>query len=82
MSPETILDRLRPIFHETFQDSSIVVTESLSMGDLAAWDSIGHMSLIMAVEKAFGFQCSLEELVDLDDVRDLIGLVERKLAVS
>ncbi|MBF0180989.1 MAG: acyl carrier protein [Magnetococcales bacterium] len=82
MFPATILERLQPIFHETFQDSTIVVTESLSMADLAAWDSIGHMSLILAVEKAFGFQCTLEELVDLDGVQDLIGLVERKLAAS
>ncbi|MBF0440240.1 MAG: acyl carrier protein [Magnetococcales bacterium] len=78
---ESILHRLRPIIHEIFKDPTIVVTEELTMNDVPAWDSIGHIALITATEKAFNIQCSLSELVNVESVGALAILVEKKLSI-
>ncbi len=80
LSQTDILARLTPVMQLTFNDHTLTVTPELSMDDLPAWDSIGHMALITATEKAFGIQCSLAELVNVENVRSLMALVAKKLA--
>ncbi|MBF0614302.1 MAG: acyl carrier protein [Magnetococcales bacterium] len=78
MSPETILERIGPILRATFQDPNLKIDLHLTMDDVPAWDSIGHMTLIAAVEQEFRFQCSLEELVHVRSIGDLVNLVADK----
>ena len=53
------------------------VTENSMMGDIPQWDSLNHMTVILAVEREFNLVFDLDDVVDLDGVQDLIDLVER-----
>jgi acyl carrier protein len=57
-----------------------VLDDDLEIGDIQEWDSLRHMMIVTALEKEFGIKFQREELVDLENVRDIIDLVENKLA--
>jgi acyl carrier protein len=75
-----MLAELTPIFHEVFDDDSIVITRQTTANDVDAWDSLSHMNMVMAVEVKFGIRFALGELQSLKNVGDLIDLTEKKLA--
>ena len=37
----------------------------LALGDVEAWDSLGHLSLICAIESAFGLKFELEMIPEM-----------------
>ncbi|MBF0262366.1 MAG: acyl carrier protein [Magnetococcales bacterium] len=74
-----ILPRLETIMRSVFQDPGLKLTPTLSMKEVPAWDSIGHIQLITAVEEAFGFLCPLDELVQIDTVEGLVTLIEKQI---
>lgn len=57
-----------------------VVTDDLEIGDIPEWDSLHHMMIITRLEKDFGIEFQREELIDVENVRDIIALVEEKIA--
>jgi acyl carrier protein len=42
------------------------------------WDSLGHIQLILALEKEFGVKFSSEEVVSMRRVEDLAAALRRK----
>lgn len=75
-----ILAELTPIFHEVFDDDTIVITRQTTANDIDAWDSLSHMNMVMAVEVRFGIRFALGELPSLRNVGDLVDLTVKKLA--
>lgn len=46
--------------------------------DLPNWDSLHHLTLIMQLEQAFGFQFDMEEIGSLDSVEKILAAVEKR----
>lgn len=40
-------------------------TTGLKYQDIEAWDSVGHMGLIAALEEAFGIMLDTDDIIDL-----------------
>ena len=74
-----ILGELQPIFHEVFDDDSIVVTNETNADMIEDWDSLSHIRLVAAVSKYFGVKFALGELQGLKNVGDMIDLIREKL---
>ena len=47
--PETIAKML-PVFHEVFDDDTLVVGPATSAGDVEGWDSLSHIRLMVAIK--------------------------------
>jgi acyl carrier protein len=71
--------RLQQVFRETFDDDELVVHDELTAADVPDWDSLAHVSLIVAVEKEFRVRFTSAEVSALKRVGDLRRLVEAKL---
>jgi len=82
MTSEEIYAQLTPIFHDLFDDESIVLTPGLSAGDVPEWDSFNHINLIVAVEAHFKIKFQTAELESLQTVGHLAGLIGNKLAAQ
>ena len=54
MSDTPLAARVRAAIAKTFRLSETDARRDLRMSDPPAWDSLGHMDLIAAVEKEFG----------------------------
>lgn len=78
MDIEEIKSRLTPIFRDVFSDDGLVVSESLTANDVKKWDSLSHINMIYAVEKAFGVKFSIKDARSMKDVGELIQLVKKK----
>ena len=74
-----ILAELQPIFHEVFDDDSIVVTNETNADMIEDWDSLSHIRLVAAISKYFGVKFALAELQGLKNVGEMIDLIREKL---
>ena len=51
----------------TFTSTFLVeesVLPSLKYQDIAAWDSVGHMALMTALEEAFGIEMDIDDIIE------------------
>ncbi len=78
MSEREILGRLQEVFDSVFLDP-VVVTRELSATDVPEWDSLLHISLVLAVEKAFGIRFQVGEVESTRNVGEFADLIQNKL---
>jgi acyl carrier protein len=80
MSTDALYAKLTDVFHDVFDDDSIVVTPELNADDVDEWDSLAHVRLVLAVEKKFGLKFSAAEVARLKNVGEFATLIQTKAA--
>ena len=73
----TTLEQVNEVFRRVFDNTSLTVTATTTSEDVAGWDSLSHVNLIVAVEQTFGVKITRKELLSLQNVGDLVACVER-----
>lgn len=58
------LEKYNKVFIETFEIREEQLA-GLKYQDIAAWDSVGHMNLIAALEEAFDIMMDTDDIIDL-----------------
>ncbi len=71
---------LTDVFRETFGDPLLVLRPEMTAKDVAGWDSLKMVIIIMAVEERFGIEMRTSEMDSLRCVGDFMSLIERKTA--
>jgi acyl carrier protein len=75
----TLIDqRLQQIFREAFEDDKLTLNDSLSPETFPAWDSLGHVKLIMGCEEEFGVKFTIEETIECTSVAQLKATLAAK----
>jgi acyl carrier protein len=72
-------EKLQEIFRDLFDDDNIVLTDDTSAKDIAGWDSLTNVKLIVRVEKAFKIRFGTGEVVGINNVGELAALINKKL---
>lgn len=80
------MDKLRndtqQVFQDVFGDDTIVLTDAMTAADVPGWDSLGHLNLIIALEKRFGIKFATAEISRLKEegqnAGTLLELIARK----
>jgi acyl carrier protein len=75
MQEPEVYQKLSGIFHDVFDDDSIVVRPELTADDVDEWDSLSHIRLVLRVEKAFDVKFSAAEIGKLKNVAELVNLI-------
>ena len=73
-----IYSRLTPIFQDILDNDDIIATPELTADDVPEWDSLTHVRLVLAVQKAFSVKFSAADVSNLKNVGDLANLIEAK----
>lgn len=55
------------------------VSEDSTVGDFPQWDSVGHLSILSKVEETFDISFEPEEMMEMEDVKDIAEAVNGKL---
>lgn len=55
------------------------ITENSTVGDYPQWDSVGHLSILSNVEETFDISFEPEEMMEIEDVKDMVNAVNAKL---
>jgi acyl carrier protein len=79
---DQIYQKLTGIFRDVFDDDDIVVTPEMTALDVAEWDSLNHIRLILAVQKAFDVTFSAAQTAALQNVGELSELIRAKTAAA
>jgi len=78
MDEPQIYARLTEIFEDVFDEDSMNITPELSAKDVAGWDSLTHIRLLLSIEKAFKIKFSTSEIGKLKNVGDLVTLIQAR----
>ena len=73
------LQRMQTVMRDIFDEPNLVISPTTSAADVEAWDSLSHISLVVAMEKEFGIRFDLRELRSLKNVGEWDALIGRKL---
>ncbi len=79
MDTEQIYRQLTEIFHQVFEDQSLVPTAEMKATDVPDWDSLNHINLIIAVEAQFKIKFKTAELESLHNVGHLVAIIDKKV---
>jgi acyl carrier protein len=82
MQQQDIYAKLTEIFHDVFDDDTLVLTPELTAASVPEWDSFNHINLIVAVESTFKIKFQTAELESMNTVGHLVELIEKKLTVQ
>jgi len=74
-----VRNRVEKVFREVFEDAELVMSEKTTAADIPTWDSLTHISLILALEEEFGIEFTSLEVTSMSCVGDLFVLLEEKL---
>jgi acyl carrier protein len=78
-SKPEIETRLNEIFKDIFNDSSMDIHPGMTAKDIPAWDSLMHITLIMAVQKEFKVRFNAGDIGKLQNVGQLIDMINTKI---
>ena len=73
----TVHDRVQAIFADVFDDPNFTVRDDMTADDVADWDSLNHINLVIAIENEFAVEFEGTEIASLANVGDLFALLER-----
>jgi len=75
----SLLDQVRQLVSDIFALPAERVGEDSSPETIAAWDSMQHLNLVLALEEKFNVQFTPEEMEQMRSVRQIVAMVESKL---
>ncbi len=73
-----ILNKLIEVFHDVVSDD-VDLTRATTASDVAEWDSIAHVRLILSVERAFKVKFTASEISRLANIGDLVDLTAARM---
>lgn len=78
MEKAEILEKVQEIFIDVLDNEDIELSYETSADDVEEWDSLSHIQLIVAIEKAFGIKFTSKEITSWDNVGEMIDCILTK----
>ena len=76
---DQVLPKVREAFKSVFDIDPQSLTLETSAGDIPGWNSLGHLSLTTHLEQTFGITFDVDELMEMENVREIVRIVSAKL---
>lgn len=68
-------EKIIQIAHDVF-DCEITINSKI--GDPEVWDSLGQLTLFMAIESELGVKCTPDEIIENNTILSIVKLIESK----
>lgn len=79
MEREEIFSKLNEIFEDVLDlDETPELTDATRATDIEEWDSLSHIQLVVAIEKAFGIKFTAQEIVSWKNVGEMVDCISKK----
>ena len=79
MERSEIFKKGNEIFCDELDNEDIVLNDDTTADDVEEWDSLSHVQLIVAIEKAFGIKFTSNEILSWSNVGQLVDSIENRL---
>ena len=80
MTVTEILNQVQTIMRDVLDNDRLEITLQTTAKDVAEWDSLAHIQLVVAIEKHFRIRFTAKELGGFADVGDMCAGIQRRLA--
>ncbi len=80
MTDIDIIGKVEGVFRDVFDESELKISETTTAEDIEDWDSLAHISLVVAIEKEFNIKFALDELQTLQNVGEMVALINKKIS--
>jgi acyl carrier protein len=75
-----ILTQVREVFKASFEVDPQTVSLETGPSQIPGWDSVGHLSLASHLEQAFKISLDVDEMMEMENVREIVRIIHTKLA--
>jgi len=82
LTEQQIYEQLVPIFREVFDDDDLIPAPEMSAKDVAEWDSLNHIRLIVTIERSFNIQFATAEVSSFLNVGHMVQAIHAKVLAS
>lgn len=80
MKRDDIFNKLNEIFEDVLDlDENPELTDSTSANDIEEWDSLSHIQIIVAIEKAFKTKFTSAEILKWKNVGEMVDTIISKI---
>jgi len=70
--------RLEKVIRGVFPIEEETIDENWTSDDIPDWDSVGHLNLIMEIEKEFDIKIEIEEMFEVEKLGDISRILKKK----
>ena len=74
---ENLEQRLKKVFSESLGVDLEIIQDALEYNTISEWDSIGHMSLIAAIEEEFDIMIETDDIIDMSSFKIAKDIVKK-----
>lgn len=79
MERQEIYSKVTEIFKDVLDLEDIELTDETTADDVEEWDSLSHIQLVVAIEKAFGVKFTSGEILRWKNVGEMIATIIKKV---
>ena len=79
MERNEIYEELNEIFMDVLDLDEVELTDETSADDIDEWDSLSHIQLIVAIEKAFKIKFTSKEIMSWKNVGEMVDSIMKKI---
>ena len=79
MERKEIFTRVQDVFRDELDLADLVLTDETTADDVEEWDSLTHVQIVVALEKAFALKFTSREILSWDNVGDLVDCIAKKI---
>lgn len=79
MEKSEIQSKVFAIVAEVCETTADQINDNTTIGDFPQWDSVGQLTILSTVETEFDINFEPEEMMEIEDVKDIVNAIESKL---
>ncbi len=79
MNSQELFEQVKQVIADALNINKEQISDNSSREDIDNWDSMGHLNIIMAIERKFNVSFSTEEAINSASVLQLAKVLEGKL---
>ena len=77
MTETDLSTRLKQLIAHLFKVSADDLSDDVGPGDVPGWDSLGHVTLMVEIQKQFGTHVPVEDAIEVESIKDIVVLLQR-----
>jgi acyl carrier protein len=78
---DEVLSRVQTAFKSAFDVDPKTISINTTPDEVAAWDSMGHVTLASSLEKEFGLTFDVDDLMEMENVKEICRIVQSKIGI-
>lgn len=79
MEKDAILEQVIFIFKEVLERDDVQLTNTTQASDVAGWDSLTHIQLVVSIEKHFKIRFTSKEIQSWNNVGEMIDSIYNRV---